>query len=122
MSTLIAFVPAAARSEAEMSAVSRPSSTNVVRRLVPFHCTVESDWNPLPITAKVSADIPVVALVGLIVVTTGVVASAAGAFLVARAGRHSLDPRFGVGDPHVTPAPEDIVGRRGEIVGELEGP
>jgi hypothetical protein len=64
-------VPAAAISAAVMAACSCVALTKVVVRFEPFHCTTELLMNPLPLTVRVKAAPPAVALVGEIEVMAG---------------------------------------------------
>ena len=52
--TVIDAWPAFAMSLARIVAVRCCESTNVVVRLLPFHCTLAPDWNPVPITLSVN--------------------------------------------------------------------
>src|SRR5437762_293802 len=70
--TVTLAVPAAAMSAAVIAAVSWMVLTKVVVRAAPFHCTVvEPFTNPVPLTVRVKAAPPTVALVGTSAVIVG---------------------------------------------------
>ena len=71
VNTVTCAVPSAAISAAVTAALSCVALTNVVGRLLPFHRTTEQGTNPAPVTFKVNAAVPAVALVGTRVVTDG---------------------------------------------------
>lgn len=64
VNTVTGAVPTEAISVAEIAALSCVVLTNVVVRLLPFHCTTEHGTKPLPVTFKVNAAAPAVALAG----------------------------------------------------------
>ena len=70
--TCIGAVPAVAMSVAGTEAVSCVELTNVVVRLLPFQLTTDPDTKLEPLTVRVKADPPAVALVGEIVLMAGV--------------------------------------------------
>ena len=72
VTTVTLGMPAAAKSLAGICAVSWVPLTKVVARLLLFQRMVEPLTKPVPFTVKVIPALPVVAVFGLIVVTTGV--------------------------------------------------
>ena len=64
LTTVTWSVPGAARSSAEMAAVSCELVTYVVVRAKPFHCTTEPAMKLLPLTVRVKIAPPAVALLG----------------------------------------------------------
>src|SRR5579871_898459 len=64
LKTVMFAAPAVAMSAAVICAVSCVELTYVVVRKEPFHCTMESTSNPLPVTVKVNAFAPDVAELG----------------------------------------------------------
>jgi hypothetical protein len=62
--TVTCAVPADARSACVMVAVNCVLLTNVVARSEPFHFTEDALMNPEPLSVKVAAALPVIALVG----------------------------------------------------------
>jgi hypothetical protein len=71
LETVTLAMPATATSEAEMGAVSCVELTKVVGRLPPFHCTVETETKPVPITVNVNAASPALTLEGFSVEIAG---------------------------------------------------
>ena len=67
-------VPALAMSAAAIAAVSCCAVTWVVARCAPFQFTTALLLNLLPLTVKVKAEAPAVALFGTIAATTGTIA------------------------------------------------
>ena len=71
LNTVTEAVPAAAMSVAGMAAVTCVAFTKVVVRAEPFHLTTEPETKLLPLTVRVKAPPPAVALLGTRVVSTG---------------------------------------------------
>ena len=74
--TVTCAVPPEAMSEARILACKLvtsppPLTVGVVVRFAPFHLTTDDDVNVLPLTVRVNADPPAVALLGLSEVITG---------------------------------------------------
>jgi hypothetical protein len=69
--TVTAAIPAVAMSLAGTEAVNSVSLTYVVVSPVPFHCTVELEMKFVPVTVRVNAAPPAVALEGESEVTSG---------------------------------------------------
>ena len=62
--TVTSAVPGVARSDARIVAFNCVSETNVVSRLLPFHCTTDVEVNPDPFTVIVESDEPLPIVVG----------------------------------------------------------
>jgi hypothetical protein len=69
--TVIEGVPAAATSAAVMVAVNCVALTNTVARALPLICTTEFGAKALPLAVSVKLAPPAVAVVGLMLVSTG---------------------------------------------------
>ncbi len=71
MNTVTEAVPDVAMSEAGIAAVNLVEETKVVVRLLPFHCTTESEVKRLPLTVSVNPGLPALADAGLSFVVVG---------------------------------------------------
>src|SRR6266446_5377322 len=69
--TVTVAVPAVAMSAAVMAACKLVLEAKVVVRALPFHCTVEEEMKPVPVTVSVNAAPPACALVGFSDVAVG---------------------------------------------------
>jgi len=82
LNTVTWAVPAEATSAAVIAAVNCVAPTYVVARLAPFHCTTEQGTKLLPVTLRLNAPVPTVALAGRSAAIAGIGSAELGADVV----------------------------------------